>query len=165
MVVRCTKKLLALLGRAGSTRGASRRIQRQVSGPDGRDWVVRSYRFRRPPWRSFAFDLLDDLEDLGGPGFLLAPLLVFLVALPLGIVTVVILPSLAFLVELPTAAIRALLSSSRFVEAVHPGPPRSRMSWRTSAELAEAVVDQVARQLALGYQRVQPHRAEFLGFG
>jgi len=38
------------------------------------------------------------------------------------------------------------------------------MRWVTSAEVAEAVVDQVARQLELGYSKIEPHRARFLGF-
>lgn len=131
----------------------SRTSQRLVSGPAGREWTVRSYRFRRPPWRSFSFDLF--------PGF---DLLAFLFALPLAIVTLLILPALVFLLELPATAVWTLFSNSRFVEAVYVGPPVSRMSWRTSAGSAEAVVDQVTRQLELGYQRIQPHRAEFLGF-
>ena len=52
-----------------------------------------------------------------------------------------------------------LLSSRRWVEAVHDGQPRSRMSWATDAEHEEAVIDQVARQLELGYDRITPHRA------
>jgi hypothetical protein len=38
------------------------------------------------------------------------------------------------------------------------------MSWETTSHDASAVVDQVARQLELGYERIQPHRARFLGF-
>jgi hypothetical protein len=135
---------------------------RRVRGPDGREWVVRSYRFRRPPWRSFTFSLLDDLEDLGG---LFAPVLALLVVLPLGIVTVAILPLLVYLAELPLEGVRALVSPTRWIEALHAGRPPSRMRWRTDSKVEEAVVEQVARQLELGYERIQPHRADFLGFG
>lgn len=64
----------------------------------------------------------------------------------------------------PIAAIAAMVWSRRWVEAVHDGQPRSRMSWATDAEHEEAVIDQVARQLELGYDRITPHRASFLGF-
>ena len=64
----------------------------------------------------------------------------------------------------PFRALAAMLSSRRWVEAVHEGPPRSRMSWMTDAEHEAAVIDQVARQLELGYDRITPHRASFLGF-
>jgi hypothetical protein len=39
------------------------------------------------------------------------------------------------------------------------------MTWHAPAALVEPIVDQVARQLELGYERIQPHNAEFLGFG
>ena len=52
----------------------------------------------------------------------------------------------------------------RYVEARHDGPPFSRMTWVVPVDRVEAVVDQVARQLELGYDRIQPHNAQFLGF-
>jgi hypothetical protein len=109
-------------------------VRRRVSSPDGREWVVRSYRFRRPPWRPV------------DPGL-------------------VVLPVLVFAVEAWARLLWAAVTSHRWVEAEHAGPPRSRLSWLTSAEHADAVVEQAARQLELGYERIQPHNARFLGFG
>jgi hypothetical protein len=62
------------------------------------------------------------------------------------------------------AGIPSLLLRVRYVEARHEGPPFSRMTWVVPVDRAEAVVDQVARQLELGYDRIQPHNAQFLGF-
>jgi hypothetical protein len=38
-------------------------------------------------------------------------------------------------------------------------------TWRTDSKHAAAVADQVARQLELGHNRVEPHNAVFEGFG
>jgi hypothetical protein len=38
------------------------------------------------------------------------------------------------------------------------------MTWVTDAEHVDAVVEQVARQLELGYSKIEPHRATFRGF-
>jgi hypothetical protein len=62
------------------------------------------------------------------------------------------------------AGIPSLIFRVRYVEARHDGPPFSRMTWVVPADRAEAVVDQVVRQLELGYDRIQPHSAQFLGF-
>ena len=130
-----------------------------MQGPDGREWVVRSYRFRRPPWRPLgSLGLLDPDEGL----FVYVPfLLLYVVLAPL---TLLLLPLLAFLVEAPIRGVLALVSPRRWVEAVHEGAAPSRMTWVTDPEHLDAVVDQIGRQLELGYDRVQPHRARFLGF-
>jgi hypothetical protein len=41
---------------------------------------------------------------------------------------------------------------------------RARLTWRTDSRHAAAVAEQVARQLELGYIRVEPHNAVFEGF-
>ena len=135
-------------------------MRRTVEGADGREWVVRSYRFRRPPWRAVdpGLGVLDPDE-----GLLNLPGIVLLVAL--APITLVVLPALVFLVETWARLVAALVSSRRWVEAIYAGPPSSRLSWLTDSEHVEPVVEQVARQLALGYERIQPHRARFLGFG
>ena len=61
-------------------------------------------------------------------------------------------------------AVPSLVFRVRYVEACHDGVQWSRMTWVVPADRADAVVDQVARQLELGYDRIQPHNAEFLGF-
>lgn len=132
----------------------------RATGPDGRAWEVCVVRFRRPPWRSFTVDLEDDLDAFGP----LLPVLFFLVALPLGFITVLVLPLLAFIAELPLRGVSALLSTRRWVVAAHRGAIPSQMSWTTSESHAVAVAEQIARQLELGYERIQPHNAVFLGF-
>jgi hypothetical protein len=69
-----------------------------------------------------------------------------------------------WLLRAPVAAFPSLVFRVRYVEARHDGPPFSRMTWVVPASRVEAVVDQVARQLELGYDRIQPHNAQFLGF-
>jgi threonine aldolase len=57
-----------------------------------------------------------------------------------------------------------LLSRTRWVEASSAGLLRARLTWRTDSRHAAAVAEQVARQLELGYIRVEPHNAVFEGF-
>ena len=75
-----------------------------------------------------------------------------------------IVPLLVIVVEMPIAAVRALVSNDRWVEAESEGQPFDRMTWRTDTAHVVAVADQVARQLELGYDRIAPHNAEFEGF-
>lgn len=39
------------------------------------------------------------------------------------------------------------------------------MTWLAPRDLVPEIVDQIARQLELGYDRISPHNADFLGFG
>lgn len=136
-------------------------MSRTVQGPDGREWVVRSYRFRRPPWRPVdpGLGILDPDEGI----FVNVPgLVLFVVLAP---ITLVVLPALVFAVEAWARLLRELVAPQRWVEATHAGPPGSRLMWLTDADREDAVAEQVARQLELGYERIQPHRARFLGFG
>jgi hypothetical protein len=135
-------------------------VERRISGPDGREWVVRSYRFVRPPWRTVG--LLGAFDPEEGLLFFLPLLLVAVVLAP---VTLLVVPLIVFLVELAARAGWALFSTRRWVVAAHEGPAASRMTWVTDARHCEPVVEQVARQLEYGYERVQPHRAAFAGFG
>ena len=43
-------------------------------------------------------------------------------------------------------------------------PHAIRMTWRIDAAHVEAVAEQVARQLELGYERIEPHNAVFERF-
>ena len=119
---------------------------------------MRVYRFRAPEWRRFQPLFEEELE--------LSPLLPFelVLAVVSAFFAVLVLPLLTILVEIPADTVRGLLSDTRWVEAVAPGSARSRLTWRTDSRHAEAVSDQVARQLELGYRRVQPHNAVFEGF-
>ena len=87
---------------------------RVVRGPDGREWVVRSYRFRRPPWRTVGSSLEDELGCFGG-----------ILALPLIAVvsffTVLVIPVAGFLLEAPIVALWSFLSGRRWIEAAHAG--------------------------------------------
>jgi len=137
-------------------------MERNVTGPDGRQWVVRSFRFRRPPWRpvdpSFGLGVLDPDESLL---IALPALLLYVVLAPFALLVV---PLVVFLLEAPARVLWSLASTRRWVEAVHAGQARSSMTWTTDTDHVEAVVDQVARQLELGYERITPHRARFMGF-
>jgi hypothetical protein len=137
-------------------------MERRADGPDGREWIVRSYAYRRPPWRPVdpSLGMLADPDD---SVFVYIPfLLLAFVLAPIGLVLV---PLLVFLVEAPARMVVSLFSQRRWIEAAHEGPPASRMTWQTDAADAAAVVDQVARQLELGYERIEPYRARFLRFG
>jgi hypothetical protein len=136
--------------------------ERVARGPDGREWLVRSYRYRPPPWRTVSFSEPGPGED----GCISAPLLFFetIIAAVGAFFGVLVIPFVAFLVEAPVTWVWSRFSSRRFVEASYEGQYVSRMRWRTTTEREEAVVDQVVRQLELGYDRVLPHGAEFLGF-
>lgn len=136
---------------------------RRVRDPYGREWIVRSRRFRRPPWRSFGPDL--DEEGWLGSGGMIDALVGIVIWLVVGFFFVVLVPLAVFLVEAPAVTLVSLFSRARWIEATHEGPPLSRMTWKAPADRAEAVVGQVGRQLELGYPRIQPHGAEFVGLG
>jgi len=119
---------------------------------------VRVYRFRPPEWRRFQPLFEEELEL--GP-FLPVELLLALVS---AFFAVLVLPLLAILIETPAHALQALVTDERWVEAIASESRRARLTWRTGSRYAEAVADQVARQLELGYTRVQPHNAVFEGF-
>jgi hypothetical protein len=118
---------------------------------------VRVRRFRPPHWRQFQ-PLFSEDPDPGLFGFADVVLGVFSAVLGL------LVSLLIVLVELPVNACRALVSDERTVEAASRSPQPMRLSWRTDAAHAAAVADQVARQLELGYDRVEPHNAVFEGF-
>jgi hypothetical protein len=122
-------------------------VNRAVRGPDGRDWLVRAStsRVARPVVRieSKEFSPLAVIPGLVAGGAIL----------------------FAAAVRGAVGGIPSLLFRVRYVEARHDGPPFSRMTWVVPVDRVEAVVDQVARQLELGYDRIQPHNAQFLGFG
>ncbi len=132
---------------------------REVTGPDGKAWRIRVYRFRAPRWRQFGGWVSED-----------PTVSIFVpIDLVLGVISAVVMglivPFLVLLGELPVAAARALFSDTRWIEAAREGQPPDRMTWRTDAAHAPEVADQVARQLELGYDRVAPHNAELIGFG
>jgi hypothetical protein len=116
---------------------------------------VRVYRFRAPEWRRFPplFHEEDEFTWL------------FVVDLVVGLVSaffaVLVFPLLAILIETPARALQALVTDDRWVEAASPD---ARLTWRTSSRHAGDVSEQIARQLELGYTRVQPHNAVFEGF-
>jgi hypothetical protein len=131
---------------------------RTVRAPDGREWQVRVRRFRPPRWRQGEPLFTEDPDPwLFGIG----DVVLGLVSAVLGLLVSIVIVA----VELPVNAFRALFSDGRTVEAVSRSPQAIQLTWRTDAEHAAAVADQVARQLELGYDRVEPHNAAFEGFG
>lgn len=132
---------------------ATRRIER-----GGRTWVVSSYRFRWPPWRAFWPDT--ELDDPLGDWSVAA----FVLNLLLAPFTLFVIPLLVYPLETAAHGLYALVSPILWVSAAAEGEPRIRMTWITDTDHADAVVEQVARQLELGYSKIEPHRAQFLGF-
>jgi hypothetical protein len=88
----------------------------------------------------------------------------FLINLVFAPFTLLVIPALLFPIEAAGRGLFALASHRRQVDAAAEGEPRILLRWVTDAEHEEAVVDQVAHQLALGYAKIEPHRAHFLGF-
>ena len=130
---------------------------RTVTAPDGREWHVRIHRFRPPRWRQFEPLFSEDPDSF----------LFGLVDIFLGLLSAILglLLSVAMVaVELPVNAVRGLVSDERTVEASSGSPQPLRLTWRTDGGHAAAVADQVARQLELGWNRVEPHNAVFEGF-
>jgi hypothetical protein len=115
------------------------------------------HRFRPPRWRQ-GDPLFSEDPDPVLFGF--GDVLLGIVSAVLGLLVSVVIVA----VELPVNAYRALFGDERTVEAASRSPQTIRMTWRTDADHAPAVAEQVARQLELGWNRVQPHNAEFEGF-
>jgi hypothetical protein len=131
---------------------------RTVRAPDGREWQIRVHRFRPPRWRQVEPLFSEDPD----------PVLFGFGDVVLGIVSAVLSLVVSLViaaVELPVNAYRALFGDERTVEATSRSPQTIRMTWRTDHEHAPAVAEQVARQLELGYTKVEPHNAVFEGFG
>lgn len=133
--------------------GVERRVER---GP--RTWVVRSYRFSWPPWRAFWPE-----AETEGVFWSTSPI-GFMVNLVFAPFTLFVIPLLVFPIEAAGRGAFALTSNERRIDASPEGEPRVLMMWVTDAEHEEAVVEQIAHQLALGYAKIEPHRAHFLGF-
>jgi hypothetical protein len=118
---------------------------------------VRVYRFRAPPWRQGQPTFTEDPDPWL---FGLGDVVLGVISAALGLIASLLL----VVVELPVSALRALVTDERTVEASCSGPQAMRMTWRTDAAHVGAVAEQVARQLELGYNRVEPHNAVFEGF-
>jgi hypothetical protein len=131
--------------------GIARRVDR-----GGRSWTVRSYRFAWPPWRAF-WPEFEQEDPFGSP-------VSFLLNLLFAPVTLLVIPLLVYPLEVVVRLVSALFSPERWVRAVATGEPRIGMTWITDSSHEQAVVEQVARQLELGYSKIEPHRAQFVGF-
>jgi hypothetical protein len=64
--------------------------------------------------------------------------------------------------ELPLAFARAAVSKTRWVEAACFWPAEIRIVWRTCRKHAKATRAEVAEQLRLGYEHLEPTNAELL---
>ena len=121
----------------------------RVSSPDGRDWEVRIWRFRRPKWRHvFGYD-----EGVGGD---------YEAAAVEAAVYGFVIPLLAVVVELPIAYVRGFFSSKRWIEAFCPWPREIRMVWETSRQDAERDRDYIVRRLGEGYEDLTPAGASMV---
>jgi hypothetical protein len=121
----------------------------RARSPDGREWEIRSHRFRMPPWRE------QDVDEWDGS---LAGGVVYAVETAFGSV---IVPLVAGLVELPLTVARAPFTRTRWIEAVCREPAEIRIVWKSSrAQVAQAKAE-IAGQLEQGY-KLDPAGAEFV---
>jgi hypothetical protein len=122
----------------------------RARSPDGREWELRSYRFRMPPWRDQ--DLGDEWDGtLVGGGIYAVETLFGSVIAPLAI----------GLVELPVTLVRAPFTRTRWIEAVCRDPAEIRILWRSSRAHVEQAKTEIASQLELGYT-LDPTGAELV---
>ncbi|MEZ5098851.1 MAG: hypothetical protein R3C15_03425 [Thermoleophilia bacterium] len=116
----------------------------RVSAPDGREWSILVRAWRWPRWRPVRYEPLADPDDdtLGwSAGLVLVPLA--------ALVARGVVPAVRLALALPATAGRSLVGW-RWVEAR--ADDAEELAWRTPRRHASAVLDQVARQLALGHE-------------
>ena len=124
--------------------------ERKVGAPDGREWHVRSYRVRFPGYRPVT---MHTYIRGGGTGLLILIPIVLLLEL-------VVIPLIVFIVVLPFALLVALVSRTGWVEATS---GEAKMKWKTQAGNEQAVMEEVARQLEAGSQRIDLQNAVSAG--
>jgi hypothetical protein len=73
-----------------------------------------------------------------------------------------ILPLFRAIVLLPIAAVRAVFSSTRWIEAVCRDPGEIKIVWKTHKRAASRVADEITQRLAHGYENLTPPGAEFV---
>jgi hypothetical protein len=114
-----------------------------VRAPDGREWKVRSYRFRWPPVLGISAH---------GESFSAGAMLFRLL---FGLVVGLIIFLIASLVK---ALVTPFLRSA-WVEASSSKPDRKLLTWKTSRASSAAVTTEVVQQLTAG-QDPQPQNAQ-----
>jgi hypothetical protein len=133
------------------------RPARTVTGPHGEYWELYVSKTALPAWREGKANGIED--GLGDPrGDLLA--------LPLMLASAVwgllIAPLLRFLVLLPISVVRGRRSRAVRIEAVSGFPHPEVFLWTTTDDGVERVLDEVAAGLAAG-KFVQPEGAVYSG--
>ena len=133
---------------------------RTVRAPDGRLWTIRERWLPRfgglPPDSDVdAFDDAFEAAPRLSPFFLFDVLLLLLA---------LVWYAARLALAIPAALFRLSFMPPR-IEAVHAGPPYSRMTWRAANRHAGPdVVAQVAEAIERGDRRIRVDGATFLGF-
>ena len=123
---------------------------RRVRGPDVREWLIRERWL--PPRRGAEAGMPSAVRPRLSP----LDLLVGLVALPVY--------AARALIALPPALFQALFLPPR-IEAVHRGPPYSKLTWLAAdRQVGPRVIDQIAGAIERGDRRILVEGATFLGF-
>jgi hypothetical protein len=133
------------------------RPARTVTGPHGEYWELYVSKTAVPAWRERAPSGFEDSSgDVRGD----------LLALPFMLVSalwgMLIAPLLRFLVLLPVAFVRGRRSRAVRIEAVSGFPTREVFLWTTTDDGVERVLDEVVAGLAAG-KFVQPEGAVYSG--
>jgi len=110
----------------------------RVRAPDGREWELRTGRFRLPRWRKNPYERL-------GAAPALDDLWIASDFVPLG----------QFAVELPLALARGVVDRGGWIEAVCRYPD-ARITWRvTNRRELRASLERIGEQLARGYDSLE----------
>ena len=127
-----------------------------MRGPDGREWTIRERWLPR-------FEALPPDSDVDAfepsPG--LSPFFVFDVLL---LLLALVWYAVRLVLAIPVALFRASFTPP-WVEAVHEGPPYSRMTWRAAnRQVGPQVIAQIVEAIERGDRRIRVEGATFLGF-
>jgi hypothetical protein len=122
-------------------------VVKKVTAPDGREWEVRSYRFRWPGFLGFRSS-----PDPTSPESSYTPA-ALLVRLLLAV-------SLSLVLFILMSIVKALLTPFRrvaWVDAISYKPEQKRLSWKTTRAHARSVAEEVADQIAGGRPPMPQH--------
>jgi hypothetical protein len=134
------------------------RPARTVTGPHGEYWELYVSKTALPAWREGAPGAHEYSDGMGGREDLLQ--------LPFMLVSalwgMLIAPLLRFLVLLPVSFVRGRRSRAVRIEAVNAFPHREVFLWTTTDDGVERVLDEIASGLAAG-KFAQPEGAVYSG--
>lgn len=121
----------------------------KVKAPDGREWEIRSYRFRWPGVIGFR----------SSPGATAASSSYTMQALLVRLVFALVFSLVVWVISVLLKALVTPFRRSAWVDAVSLRPERKDLTWKTSRAHAHAVAAEIAEQLAAG-QPPQPQNAK-----